>query len=477
MNSPSSPDQSPLRSVHTHTFPRILAELGISLVVSTYQAGKVVLLRADGDALNTHFRLFQKPMGLAVHQGRMAIGSGCHIWDFRNVPAVAPKLEPAGRHDACFLPRNSHITGDIDIHEMAWGSEGLWFINTRFSCLCTQDQDHSFVPRWRPPFVSAYAPEDRCHLNGLELVDSAPKYVTALGTTDTAGGWRENKASGGIVMDVTSNEILAEGLSMPHSPRWYRDRLWVLESGKGTLAIVDPATGKVQPLVELPGFTRGIDFCGPLAFVGLSQVRESAVFSGIPLTERLTERICGVWVVNIETAEVIAFLKFEDAVQEIFSVQVLPGMRFPELITAEAEHLKSSYVLPDEALAEVVLSEAAPTAAQQQFQAAMQAYQVGEHSSAVDHYRQGLALEPRQMTARYRLGVILVDLGQWQAGIDELSQVVAERTDHVEAHNSLGVAYFKLGQIELARQHWERAIALNPGFKVAKENLAVLHSS
>lgn len=474
MNSPSPLAQNPLRSVHTQTFPHLLDELGISLVVSTYQAGKVVLLRAAGDALNTHFRLFEKPMGLAFDRGRLAIGAGAQIWDFRNVPAATPQLAPTGTYDACFLPRQMHVTGDIDIHEMAWGQEGLWFVNTRFSCLCTQETDYSFVPRWRPPFVSAYAPEDRCHLNGLELVDGVPKYVTALGTTDTANGWRQHKAQGGVLMDVPSGEILAQGLSMPHSPRWYRDRLWVLESGKGTLATVDPRTGEVTPVVELSGFTRGLDFYGPLAFVGLSQVRESATFSGIPLTTRIAERICGVWVVNLDTAQVIAFLKFEDAVQEIFAVSVLPGMRCPELLMASAELLKSSYVLPDAALAEVHLSGVQPSEAQQQFQIALQAYRSGDYPVAVAHYRQGLSLDPQQVTARYQLGVVLVDLGQWQAAIDELSQVIAERTDHVEAHNSLGVAYLKLGRIPEAQWHWERAVALNPHFQVANNNLQAL---
>ncbi|MEB3210619.1 MAG: TIGR03032 family protein, partial [Leptolyngbyaceae bacterium] len=433
--SDSSEPLEPLRSIHTTNFPRMLEELGISLVVSTYQAGKVVLVRADGEALNTHFRVLQKPMGLAVDSaGRMAVGTSSHIWEFRNVPAVAPKVEPQGKHDACFLPRNIHVTGDIDIHEMAWGKEGLWFVNTRFSCLCTQDLDHSFVPRWRSPFVSAYAPEDRCHLNGLELVNGVPKYVTALGTTDTAGGWRENKARGGVLIDVPTREVIAAGLSMPHSPRWYGDRLWVLESGEGSLATVDIESGKLTSVVKLPGFTRGIDFCGPLAFIGLSQVRESAVFSGIPLTERLTERICGVWVVHIERGEIVAFLKFEDAVQEIFSVQVLKGIRFPEMFVEENEFLKTSYILPDEALAEVQLSDIPLSQADQLFQQGLQAYQAGDLQQAVQYYRNGLALSPLQMSARYQLGVILVDLNEWQAGIDELSQVVAERSDHVEAH-------------------------------------------
>lgn len=471
----SSANLEPLRSVHTNNLPILLNQLGISLVVSTYQAGKVVLVRGDGETLNTHFRILPKPMGLAVDAaGRMAVGTSSHIWEFRNVAAAAPKIEPAGKHDACFLPRNIHVTGDIDIHEMGWGQEGLWFVNTRFSCLCTQDLDHSFVPRWRPPFVSAYAPEDRCHLNGLELIDGAPKYVTALGTTDTAGGWRQHKARGGILMDVTTNAVLAEGLSMPHSPRWYRDQLWVLESGDGNLSTVDSATGQVAAIAQLPGFTRGLDFWGPLAFVGLSQVRESAVFSGLPLTERLTERICGVWVVNIETGEIMAFLQFEDAVQEIFAVQVLPGIRFPELFIDENEFLKSSYVLPDDALAEVKLSAAPLSAADACFQAAAQAYQAGQLDSAVQHYRQGLEHNPQQMAARYQLGVILVDLQQWAAGVEQLSQVVEERPDHVEAHNSLGVAQLNLGDRAQSQWHFERAIALNPNFAIAQNNLRAL---
>lgn len=186
------------------------------------------------------------------------------------------------------------------------------------------------------------------------------QYVTALGTTNTPGGWREQKATSGVLMDVPTNEIIAGGLSMPHSPRWYRDQLWVLESGKRNLSIVNIDTGHVEPLMQLPGFTRGIDFYGPFAFVGLSQVRESAVFSGLPLTERLTERNCGGWVINIETQEVIAFLKFENAVQEIFAVQILPNIRFLELFTEENEYLRNSYVLPDKALQDVELSPSHP---------------------------------------------------------------------------------------------------------------------
>lgn len=346
---------SPLRSVHTNTFPAILDQLCSSLLVTTYQAGKLVLLRSDGGVINTHFRAFNKPMGLAVGRGRLAIGTSVDVWEFRNVPAVAAKLAPAGRHDACFLPRAAHVTGDVQIHEMAYVGDELWFVNTRFSCLATHDPDHSFAPVWRPKFITQLTPDDRCHLNGIGLMNGRPRWATALGATDTAGGWRENKKSGGILIDIDSQEIVAHGLSMPHSPRWHAGRLWLLESGTGSLGHVDLATGRYESVVQLDGFTRGLEIVGNLAFIGLSQVRETAVFSGIQITERLqeTERTCGVWVVDIERGQVLAFLKFEEAVQEIFAVALLPGMRYPELINDDAELIGSSFVLPNDALRDV----------------------------------------------------------------------------------------------------------------------------
>ena len=157
-------------------------------------------------------------------------------------------------------------------------------------------------------------------------------------------------AHGGVLIDVPSGETIVAGLSMPHSPRWHNGRLWVCESGAGTLGVVDTATGRYEAVAQVPGFTRGLDFVGNFAFVGLSQVRESAVFSGIPITERLTERTCGVWVIDTTTGQTVAFLKFEDALQEIFAVQVLQGRRFPDLLNCDKERLNNSFVLPDLAL-------------------------------------------------------------------------------------------------------------------------------
>lgn len=343
----SAPDNSAgLESVHTLSFPILLKQLGVSLLVSTYQAGKLIVVRADGDTLNTHFRNFRSPMGLAEQDGRLVIGTKDRVWDFRNQPAVAAKLEPPGQHDACYLPRSIHVTGDIRVHEIAWAGRELWIVNTRFSCLCTLDGENSFRPRWHPSFITDLLPEDRCHLNGLGVRDELPRYATCLGQCDTPGGWRANKASGGCLIDVMSGEVLIEGLSMPHSPRWYQDRLWLLESGQGSILWIDEWSGTRQLVATLPGFTRGLDFVGPYAFIGLSQVRETALFSGIPITERQKERICGVWVIDVRSGKTVAYLQFKTGVQEVFAVQVLKGIRYPDVIPDDEDVIGNSFVLP-----------------------------------------------------------------------------------------------------------------------------------
>jgi uncharacterized protein (TIGR03032 family) len=349
-----APPQS-LASVHTESFPALLEHLGIALVITTYQAHKLVILRSQGGILNAHFTDVPRPMGLAADSVRLSVGSQHQVRHYRNMTPVPRRLEPAGRYDACYLPRGIHVTGDIDIHEMAWVGDELWFVNTRFSCLCTLDGAHSFVPRWRPPFITALAAEDRCHLNGLcwrkDVAGTGHSfYVTALAATDTPEGWRPCKKDGGLFLEAPGGVVVTRGLCMPHSPRIYGNQLWLLESGAGGLGIVDPANGHYQCVTTLPGFTRGLDFAGNLAFVGLSQVRDSALFGGIPVAERaLAERACGVWVVDMNTGRTVAFLRFEGAVQEVFAVGVLHGLRYPEL-TQDNELVADSFDLPLAAL-------------------------------------------------------------------------------------------------------------------------------
>ena len=343
---PPAPAPVEFRYTQTDSFVALLHELGASLLVSTYQANKLLVVRAHQGGLSTLVRTFDKPMGLAADARRLALGTRDQVWFLRNAPDLAPRVEPAGLHDACYVPRACHVTGDIAVHELAWAGDELWAVNTRFSCLCTLHPDYSFVPRWRPSFVSALAAEDRCHLNGLALADGRPRYVTALGLTDTAGGWRANKPQGGCLIDVPGGQVVVRGLSMPHSPRWQDDRLWLLESGTGRLLLVDVAAGRGQPVAELPGFTRGLALAGPYAFVGLSRIREASAMDGVPLAGRRSQLKCGVAAVDLRSARVIAFLEFQTAVEEIFDVQLLPGLRFPEVLGFQKEAVQHTFIIP-----------------------------------------------------------------------------------------------------------------------------------
>jgi uncharacterized protein (TIGR03032 family) len=350
VNSTPAPEPLPqpvaFHYTQTESFVALLNRLGASLLMSTYQANKLLVARAAGAGLSTLVRTFERPMGLAVDAQRLIVGARNQIWTLRNAPDIAPQVEPAGQHDSCFVPRACHVTGDIGIHELAWVGEELWIVNTRFSCLCTLDPDYSFVPRWRPPFITALAAEDRCHLNGLAVVAGQAKYVSALGATDIAGGWRANKPKGGCLMDIPSGAMVARGLSMPHSPRWHDGRLWLLESGTGQLVLVDAAAEKWQAVVEVPGFARGLALAGPYAFIGLSKIRKTSAMDGVPLAERRDELKCGVAAVDLRSGQVIGFLEFQTAVEEIFDVQLLPGLRFPEILGFQKDTIHNTFIVP-----------------------------------------------------------------------------------------------------------------------------------
>jgi uncharacterized protein (TIGR03032 family) len=318
-----------IRHEYARSLPPLLSRLGVSLLVSTYQAGKVVVVGVAQDELTLSYHNFERAMGLAVKPDGLAVGARAQVWFLRSAPDIAPRVEPAGRHDACFLTRSSHFTGEIQAHELAWAGDELWLVNTAFSCLCTLDGRHSFVPRWRPPFITSPAAEDRSHLNGLAMADGAPKYVTVLAETDTPQGWRPDKATSGCLLDVASGQTVARGFAMPHSPRVHGGRVWMLHSGAGRLVLIDPARGKAETVTELPGYTRGLAIYDHFAFVGLSKIRETATFGGMPIAERRPELKCGVGAVDLNTGRLAAHLEFVTGVEEIFDVQVLPGARCP----------------------------------------------------------------------------------------------------------------------------------------------------
>lgn len=321
-----------IRFIPSDHFVPLLTQLGSSLLVSTYHAGKVVMIGVHQNELQLTVHNFELAMGMAIHPRQLVVGTRQEIWYLHAVADLAQSLDPPGRYDACLVTRKAHATGNIHGHEMAFCGEELWVVNTLFSCLCTIDERYSFVPRWKPPFISTIGgPEDRCHLNGMCIADNRPKYVTALGTTDTPQGWRADKAGGGVLIDVESGEIVSRGMAMPHSPRLHDGTLYVLDSGRGALCTVDLASGNRTVVTTFPGYCRGLSFYGPFAFVGLSRIRETAVFGGVPIAENRESLKCGLAVVDLRSGRSIASFEFAEGVEEIFDVKLLPGVRCPAI--------------------------------------------------------------------------------------------------------------------------------------------------
>jgi uncharacterized protein (TIGR03032 family) len=210
------------------------------------------------------------------------------------------------------------------------GANGPIFVNTAFNCLATISDRSSFRPLWRPPFVSALVGEDRCHLNGLAMDGTRPAFVTAVSRSDVADAWRERRRDGGVIVDVASGEIVATGLSMPHSPRLYDGRLWVLDSGRGQFGTVDPAGGVFTPVAFCPGYARGLAFTGRYAVIGLSRPRRNQTFDGLELDDLLAARDaaprCGLIVIDLQTGLAVEWLRFEGIIEELYDVALLAGV-------------------------------------------------------------------------------------------------------------------------------------------------------
>lgn len=330
-------------------FAEWLSQLNGSLAVTTYQAGKMALLGWRGSQMSLLMRQFTKPMGLAVGPGKLALATRHEITLLANAGHLAPELhhDRPGQYDALYLPRATYHTGDLNVHDVAFGNDGLWFVNSRFSCLSALSKDFSFVPRWQPPFISELVPEDRCHLNGLAMVAGKPKYVTALGETNTAGGWRPEKAVGGVLVDVETGNVVLRGLSMPHSPRWHQGRLWLLNSGSGELLCFDPAKESAGVVCTLPAYLRGLVLLGRFAVIGLCQIREKHIFGGLPVQQKFESLLCGLAVVDLPTGKLVGTFEFTAGCTEIYDVQFLPGIRNANVLNLADNAVRQAVTAPD----------------------------------------------------------------------------------------------------------------------------------
>ena len=328
-----------------------LAAQRISLAFTTYQTGKLFLLGRHPDGQLAVFeRTFNRAMGLWADGQTIWLSTLYQLWRFENL--LQPDELYQG-HDRLYVPKIAYTTGDLDIHDVAIDHTGRpVFVATSFGCIATISERSSFTPLWRPPFLSKLAAEDRCHLNGLALERGRPRYATAVSTSDVVDGWRDRRQSGGVVLEIPDGRVIASGLSMPHSPRLHRGRLWLHNSGTGHFGSIDPGGGPFEPLTFCPGYLRGLAFVGDYAVVGLSRPRDDKTFGGLALEDELANRSadarCGLLIIDLRTGNVAHWLRVEGLVRELYDVAVLPQVSRPMALGFKTDEIQRMIAIGQE---------------------------------------------------------------------------------------------------------------------------------
>lgn len=332
-----SPNASPQFEIDaSRGFVEWLEDRRFSLAFTTYQAGKIVFLGAtEHGKLWIHNRNIGRCLGMSIDSSDLWVTSDAQLYRFQNI--LEQGMVTLEGVDALYAPRLSFFTGDLDIHDVALDGENRpVFVSTLFNCLARTSTEASFEPIWKPPFITKLIAEDRCHLNGLAMVDGVPGYVTAVSDSDVFDGWRDHRERGGIVLDVKTDEIVCSDLSMPHTPRWHDGKLWLHNSGMGEFGYVDFDSGKFEPVAFCPGYLRGLEFIGNVALVSLSLPRGNKTFSGLSLDDRLQnqsiEPRCGLYFIDLRSGCIVYSLIIKGVVTEIYDVAVLEGVIKPAAI-------------------------------------------------------------------------------------------------------------------------------------------------
>ncbi|MGY4398998.1 uncharacterized protein (TIGR03032 family) [Sphingomonas sp. UYAg733] len=317
----------------------------LSFAFTSYQTGQLFLVGvAPNGTVSFNQQSFIRAMGVCYQPGRLYLGALHQIWRLENI--LRPGELGNKSFDMVLVPRNAQTTGDVDVHEVGTDSAGrVIFVNTKYSCLATLDLNHSFRPLWKPKFISKLAPEDRCHLNGMAVVDGKPRYVTAVSRSDIVTGWRERRHEGGVLIEVETDRVVTDQLSMPHSPRVYGDSVLTLDSGRGQIIRIDPKTGERTDIAFCPGFLRGMSIHNGHALVTVSKPR-NGTFAGLALDDAMNERDaepwCGVLIVNLASGDIVEWVKLEGFITELFDVTAMPGVVCPMSVGPDTLEIRST---------------------------------------------------------------------------------------------------------------------------------------
>jgi protein O-GlcNAc transferase len=469
-------------------FPEWLAQEQIGIAYSTYQTDRLTLLGVNKETgrFSGFERSFGRAMGLFAQGNRLYLGTKYQIWQFENA------LEPGQLHDGydkLYIPRVGYTTGDLDVHDIVVDGNGqVVFVSTMLNCLATLSASHSCKPLWKPPFISRFINEDRCHLNGLALVDGFPRYVTACSQSDVVDGWRDRRVSGGCVIDILNNEIVVRGLSMPHSPRFYQGKLWILNSGTGELGTVDLQAGRFEPLTFCPGFLRGLAFWKNWAIVGLSKPRHgNKSFSGLPLDEMLKQKDadprCGLMVIDLTSGAIAHWYQIEGMVTELYDVLVLPGVQRPMLLGFQTQEIAQLISIePVDTLnqpvthpPEVLLSSSLEASAQEYIDRSRILKQQGKFPEAESCLREAVHLKPDFWGAWNNLGTLLQNQNRWEEARECYENAILHNRNFAEAIANRASLWQMDGELERAKTAYLQAIQLKSECVPAHFNLATIY--
>jgi protein O-GlcNAc transferase len=474
----------PKQMIGSHQVTDWLRAERISLACTTYQTSRLLLMGVNAAGGLAGFeRVFDRAMGLYATSERLYLSTQYQLWQLDNV------LEPGQQyqeHDRLYIPRIGHTTGDLDVHDVVvvpgnTGQEQVVFVCTALNCLATLSDRHSCQPIWQPPFISRLTNEDRCHLNGLAVVDNVPRYVTMVSQSDLVDGWRDRRHNGGVVMDILSNETVATGLSMPHSPRWYRDKLWVLNSGRGEFGAVDLATGRFEPIAFCPGYLRGLTFWKDWAIVGLSKSRkDDRTFGGLDLDELLREKDveprCGLMMINLNTGNIDHWMRLEGgAVTELYDVQVLPGVQHPMALGFQTEEIAQLITLAPYPTQVAALASQPVAEAVAYFEQSKRLKQQGNLAEAEQCLRSAIRLQPSHWGACNNLATLLQQQERLAEAEACYEQALRFNPEFAEAIANRASIWQLRGELERAKPELLRSLHLKPDYIPAHLNLAYLY--
>ncbi|WP_419904318.1 TIGR03032 family protein [Kiloniella sp.] len=333
---------------HSEGFTEWLAKEGVTLGVSSHQANALMTIGTDEKHnLSINTMAIERCTGLSLSGSSLAVGSFSEVICYEKMPRPVSREREISNREV-YAPQKTLHTGVFDLHELARENSGrLVGVNTLFNCIVSLEDEFSFSPLWTPPFLKGPIAGDRCHLNGLALHNGKARWCSMVGVSGEVEGWREFRSDGGSIWDMSANEMIAQGLSMPHSPCLWNNQLLVLNAGTGELGAISLKTGDFERIAWYPGFLRGMYIHNDLAFIGLSLPRDGKTYQGLPIQERCEKTgqnpMCGLVVCDLKSGKTEHWLQFKSNVTEIFDLVVMPESPLPKMVSLHSEDRYKHY--------------------------------------------------------------------------------------------------------------------------------------